>query len=115
MSGERPLVPVAVSDSLSSLPAVTIPTLPSVDDARDVYKETPLMTVPVVKGLQALSGDLPTMPSVKMPSVKMPIQMKQHGGSASAGPGPVIAGALTAVVLAGGLKGFYDVIAAQYG
>jgi hypothetical protein len=31
-----------------------------------------------------------------------------------AGPGPVIAGALTAVVLAGGLKGFYDILAAQY-
>jgi len=33
-----------------------------------------------------------------------------HGG-----PGPVIAGVLTAVVLAGGLKGFYDVISKQYG
>ena len=29
--------------------------------------------------------------------------------------GPVIAGVLTAVVLAGGLKGFYDVISKQYG
>jgi hypothetical protein len=40
----------------------------------------------------------------------------QHGGGGMehSGPGPVIAGALTAVVLAGGLKGFYDIIAAQY-
>jgi hypothetical protein len=40
----------------------------------------------------------------------------QHGGGGMehAGPGPVIAGALTAVVLAGGLKGFYDILAAQY-
>ena len=33
----------------------------------------------------------------------------------SNGPGPVIAGVLTAIVLAGGLKGFYDVISKQYG
>ena len=33
----------------------------------------------------------------------------------SDGPGAVIAGALTAVVVAGGLKGFYDIISKQYG
>lgn len=36
-------------------------------------------------------------------------------GAGASGPGPVIAGALTAVVLAGGLKGFYDFIIKQYG
>jgi len=48
-----------------------------------------------------------------------PLGLKTQGGGGlredSAGPGPVIAGALTAVVLAGGLKGFYDVISKQYG
>jgi TM2 domain-containing membrane protein YozV len=45
-----------------------------------------------------------------------PLQMQTGGGSGSgSGPGPVIAGALTAVVLAGGLKGFYDMISKQYG
>ena len=43
----------------------------------------------------------------------------QSGGGrleeVSGGPGPVIAGALTAVVLAGGLKGFYDILSKQYG
>lgn len=42
----------------------------------------------------------------------------QSGGAneeSGSGPGPVIAGALTAVVLAGGLKGFYDMISKQYG
>jgi TM2 domain-containing membrane protein YozV len=48
----------------------------------------------------------------------MPVQMGGGGGASevlSGGPGPVIAGVLTAVVLAGGLKGFYDVISKQYG
>jgi len=42
---------------------------------------------------------------------------KQGGGGHTepAGPGPVIAGALTALVVAGGLKGFYDFISKQYG
>ena len=35
--------------------------------------------------------------------------------TSSDGPGAVIAGALTAVVAAGGLKGFYDIISKQYG
>ena len=37
------------------------------------------------------------------------------GASHQHGPGPVIAGALSALVLAGGLKGFYDIISKQYG
>ena len=46
-----------------------------------------------------------------------PAPPPQMGGGReeSGGPGPVIAGALTAVVLAGGLKGFYDLISKQYG
>jgi hypothetical protein len=47
----------------------------------------------------------------------MPIQ-KQSGGARNeftSGPGPAIAGVLTAVVIAGGLKGFYDIISKQYG
>ncbi len=47
------------------------------------------------------------------------MENQEGGGAGSAGvntgPGPVIAGALTAVVLAGGLKGFYDFISKQYG
>jgi hypothetical protein len=40
----------------------------------------------------------------------------QAGGARElGGPGPVIAGALAAVVLAGGLKGFYDVLVQQLG
>jgi hypothetical protein len=41
--------------------------------------------------------------------------LQQTGGGSNSGPGPVIAGVLSALVLAGGLKGFYDVIQKQYG
>jgi hypothetical protein len=44
--------------------------------------------------------------------------MAQKGGERyepTSGPGPVIAGSLTALILAGGLKGFYDFISKQYG
>ena len=122
-----------------------LPHVPSLIGVRNVYKDivAPLVTVPVVKSLQVMSGERPApillpagpslpalgaMPSLptlgKMPSVKMPdvsaaipkAKGAQHGGGyEGGGPGPIIAGALTAVVLAGGLKGFYDVIAAQYG
>jgi hypothetical protein len=48
-----------------------------------------------------------------------PTPIQKHSGGArnefTAGPGPAIAGVLTAVVIAGGLKGFYDVISKQYG
>jgi hypothetical protein len=35
------------------------------------------------------------------------------GGIESTGPGPIIAGALTALILAGGLKGFHDFLSKQ--
>jgi hypothetical protein len=87
----------------------------------------------MIKALQTASTDLPSIPTIpsipsmtlpEMPSVPKMGSMipkglpsrddvpKQSGG-ASAGPGPVIAGALTAVVLAGGLKGFYDMISSR--
>jgi len=52
------------------------------------------------------------------PLAAMLPSMVQRGGGASdagSGPGPVIAGTLTALVLAGGLKGMYDIISKQYG
>lgn len=35
------------------------------------------------------------------------------GGSSSSGPGPILAGALTAILIAGGLKGTYDFVSKQ--
>ena len=52
-------------------------------------------------------------------SIAKPISSTPHvqtgGSSQQHGPGPVIAGALSALILAGGLKGFYDIISKQYG
>ena len=126
-----------------------LPAVPRFEWVTQLYKDiaAPLLTVPVVKALQAIpsskdltgmaSGSLgtlpqmPEMPSIpKIPSVSVPsvkeTETKEDvkpaavmkGGARNepiTGPGPVIAGALSAIVLAGGLKGFYDVIAAQYG
>ena len=62
-----------------------------------------------------------TAPADGTPIAK-PISSIPHaqtgGGSSTSqqhGPGPVIAGALSALILAGGLKGFYDIISKQYG
>jgi TM2 domain-containing membrane protein YozV len=62
-----------------------------------------------------------TNPIASSTSIAKPIssipQAQTGGGAASQqhGPGPVIAGALSALILAGGLKGFYDIISKQYG
>jgi hypothetical protein len=74
----------------------------------------PPLTPPAVTGAAAAV----TAPNgARVGFTPTPIQ-RQSGGARNeftGGPGPVIAGVLTAVVLAGGLKGFYDVISKQYG
>jgi len=64
----------------------------------------------------AANPSAPPTPNMKAEFAPTPVQA---GGGArnefSAGPGPAIAGVLTAVVIAGGLKGFYDIISNQYG
>jgi hypothetical protein len=48
-------------------------------------------------------------------AVPPPAQSGGGGGSGgSGGPGPIIAGSLTALILAGGIKGCYDLISKQY-
>ena len=71
------------------------------------------------KGVGNAIHKVETNPALSQPQPVMappPNPMQTGGGrNESSGPGPVIAGALTAVVLAGGLKGFYDLISKQYG
>lgn len=109
----------------------------------ELYKDVvaPLMTPPVVEALHAVSASsgltppslsslpsLPTPPSISTvltpPSVRAVSSLltppsvptiPQEGGSSSSGPGPVIAGTLTALVFAGGLKGFIDFVSKQRG
>ena len=120
-------MPEVPSVAMPSMPSVTLPEVPAM----------PSVALPQAPAMPSVA--LPAMPSVAMPTalnnaswntkptatplkpeaeqkVAFAPTMAQHGGgSGQSGPGPVIAGALTAVVLAGGLKGFYDFISAQYG
>jgi hypothetical protein len=97
------------------------PNVPQGFSLRNVYREVlaPLMIPPVIKELKdinkpsVLQGPIPnTQESQPIREIQ---KMSGGGHSEQSGPGPVIAGALTAVVLAGGLKGFYDVVVKRYG
>lgn len=116
-------------------PLLTVPVVRAVQSIREITPTIPTVTMPTV--------DIASMPSAMMPAVDMAKVkataaaatalpqtkealhvmagggMRDHGAAAGAGagagPGPVLAGALTAIVLAGGLKGFYDFISKQYG
>ena len=109
-------------------PVLSVPVVKAIQE----LKESPRPTVPAMPAMPALPAmpgmpgmpEAPKMPSLpeapKMPAMpapevpKAPIAMN-GGGLSSQGPGPVIAGSLTALVIAGGLKGFYDFISKQYG
>jgi hypothetical protein len=69
--------------------------------------------MPELKTPELKAPEMPKVPELKAPQVGT-----QVGGAyeaPTAGPGPVIAGSLTALIIAGGLKGFYDFISKQYG
>ena len=135
-------LPTSLPTSLPSLPGVPVipgvPVLPGVPAPPPVAPGAPLAPgapapPPVAPGAPVAPG-VPAPPPVAPPvapvapaappvaPVAPPPQAgggrhEFSGGSfgTHGGPGPVIAGVLTAVVLAGGLKGFYDVISKQYG
>jgi TM2 domain-containing membrane protein YozV len=123
-----------MSDMIGNMFGVpAIPTVPW----REVYRElvAPVITPQLIKTVreasaatQAASAAVSTAANTAVNMVNtavnaantataaVPNRMTGGGVStSSSGPGPVIAGALTAVVLAGGLKGFYDFISKQYG
>jgi hypothetical protein len=87
--------------SLSSLPSTQIPTLPSVQ-----IPSLPTAVPSLQEGLKAVNA---------LANQGKPAPQAGGGSGDVGGPGPVIAGALAAVVLAGGLKGFYDVLVQQLG
>lgn len=119
-----------------------VPTLPLREAYKDLV--VPLVTPPLVKAIKNLDAPHPVpqiqpMTPVSMtppiPNMKETLDSTSHvvgesakiiqkgfeegyaqkGGGRGDGPGPVIAGVLTAVVLAGGLKGFYDIVSKQLG
>ena len=93
--------------------AAALPTPPSLAAALP----TPPSLAAALPTPPSLAAALPTPPSVAaaLPTVATAPPAQKGGGESGSGPGPVIAGTLTALVLAGGLKGFYDVISKQYG
>jgi TM2 domain-containing membrane protein YozV len=121
----KPIHPDAKQEGFFSALCPPIISLPNINFGQ-VYKDVvaPLMIPPIAKGLQLIIGateqapvptDAPTAAPATPTAATAP-PMTGGGGSSSeavAGPGPVIAGTLTALVLAGGLKGFYDFISKQ--
>jgi hypothetical protein len=121
----KPIHPGAKQEGFFSALCPPIISLPNINFGQ-VYKDVvaPLMIPPIAKGLQLIIGateqapvptDAPTAAPATPTAATAP-PMTGGGGSSSeavAGPGPVIAGTLTALVLAGGLKGFYDFISKQ--
>jgi hypothetical protein len=111
-------------------PVLSVPVVKAIQE----LKESPRPAVPAMPAMPAAPAmpgmpsrpeapKMPGMPSLpeapKMPALpeapKAPMAGGGQSSHASQGPGPVIAGSLTALVIAGGLKGFYDFISKQYG
>jgi len=91
---------------ITGVPTPTVPTVP---------QELPKMPTPTAPVLPELPPMPAPEPAKKAEFAPTPVQSGGTRKEFVGGPGPVIAGVLTAVVLAGGLKGFYDVISNQYG
>jgi TM2 domain-containing membrane protein YozV len=113
-----PSVPSAgIGMPISQAPAAPTAAAPTVATAAPTVAAPVSANLPSAPatGTAAASVSAPNGPKVAF--APMPVQ-KQSGGARNeftAGPGPAIAGVLTAVVIAGGLKGFYDIISKQYG
>ena len=120
-------------------PTFTVPTLPSMPSLSSMSSLPPLSSIPSlsdvvnsatqgatnaieeqikpIKSMVPMSHTTSTRSEVASAAEAKARPMSGGGYpmDIGSGPGPVIAGALTAVVLAGGLKGFYDMISKQYG
>jgi TM2 domain-containing membrane protein YozV len=107
------VAPVISTKVIKAIKEVQASPLPQVPTMPEVPKMPGLPEVPKMPELK-----VPALPEVpKMPELKATGSQVGGGGQIepTAGPGPVIAGSLTALIIAGGLKGFYDFISKQYG
>jgi TM2 domain-containing membrane protein YozV len=124
MGHEPPRDQVSVWDWLTCPPVPSFlktSWFPTMNSAKEVYKGVvePLMKPPVTATLAAMETVNPD--SVKKVA-ELTNTLRQIGGGGgdnseetASGPGSVIAGTLTALLIAGGLKGTYDFISKQYG
>lgn len=100
------------SSLLPSVPELKVPELPTVPE----LKVPELPTVPELKMPTVQVPELPTVPELKMPTVQVPtvqVPTLQKGGARfdpEGMPGPIIAGTLAAVVLAGAAKFLSEVL-----
>jgi TM2 domain-containing membrane protein YozV len=124
-------LPTTLPTGVPSLPSLpTVPSVPSAGIGMPISQAPAAATVAAPAA--PIPANLPPMPSPAVNAAAAavtapngakaafaPTPIQKHSGGArnefTAGPGPAIAGVLTAVVLAGGLKGFYDIISKQYG
>ena len=123
-----PTVVAAINASKSTGPLLKMPELPDAPTMPGLAKlpslPTTLPALPVAAQAQApvqapavtaATAEVTAPNGAKAAFTPTPIQKHSGGSRQDYGPGPAIAGVLTAVVLAGGLKGFYDIISKQYG
>jgi TM2 domain-containing membrane protein YozV len=97
---------------LPSLPA--LPTVKVESDATTGFNLDP-PSLPTIKNIKAVTKNISR-------NVGSSLSALQKGGGSSSnpveepsGPGPIIAGALTAIIVAGGLKGTYDILCKHLG
>jgi len=136
----RALQSISTSRPDTSMPTASLPSMPTAS-LPSMNASMPTDSLPSMNAsMPSMNASMPTdsLPSLPSASVNASIPTASMNASMSSpspspspspssshslhpqtggggGPGPVIAGALTALVLAGGLKGFYDVISTQYG
>jgi len=93
-----------------------LPPLPSVPALPTVLVESDATT-----GFNLAPPSLPTLKNLKevQKNIEKSVSALQKGGGSHieepTGPGPIIAGALTAIIVAGGLKGTYDILCKHLG
>ena len=113
---------VVAAVNAANAPAVNAANAPAVNAA--AAPEVNAAAAPAVNAAAAPAGNAaaattPSMNTTHSPIAKpissLPVQAGGGVSNQQHGPGPVIAGALSALILAGGLKGFYDIISKQYG
>jgi TM2 domain-containing membrane protein YozV len=71
--------------------------------------------VPSLPGIVGQSLVPDTLQTIQGLAQSQQAQQTQQTGGGSEGPGPILAGALTALILAGGLKGVSDFLAKRHG
>jgi TM2 domain-containing membrane protein YozV len=115
---QPPTQPSCLEEAINMIPTaeqVHQTVMNAADSSRAVVSTVVEPAAIVSKGMENAVQKTQDRPPVQLGGYRRAAEAAAEAAEATGGPGPVIAGALTAVVLAGGLKGFYDLISKQYG